>query len=156
MAQLELIHPTHQRNWRWVIYFAPNRVRTLWPAWPCTVLALFKVFQQCKAFPSGLLLKDLLGKKWKGLARWFKSPIPTDPSLKWGNCYHYNHYCQVIPLCQDSCCTGEGGFPGPKLSTHHCPSQVGAVAASWKDWFSRNWNTWAWYGYSIRHLYTRR
>ena len=27
----------------------------------------------------------LLWKKWKGLTRWFKSPIPTDPGLKWGN-----------------------------------------------------------------------
>ena len=23
----------------------------------------------------------------------------------------------------------------------------GAVATRWKDWFSRNWNTWSWYGY---------
>ena len=62
---------------------------------------------------------------WKGLARWFKSPIPTDPGLKWGNYYHYSYYCQVIPRCKDSCYTGEGGFPGPKRSTYHRPSQVG-------------------------------
>ena len=58
----------------------------------------------------------------------------------------YNYYCQVIPRCQhgqDSCYTvREGGFPGPKRSTLHSPSQVWPVAASWKDWFSRNWNTW--------------
>ena len=53
-----------------------------------------------------LLLKGLLGKKWKGLARWFKSPIPKDPGLKRGNYYHYNYYLQVIPRCQDSCRTG--------------------------------------------------
>ena len=84
-----------------------------------------------QGLPNGLLLEGLLGKKWKGLARWFKSPTATDPSLKWGNNYHYMYiyiyYCQVIPRCQDSCCTGEGGFPGPKHSTHHRPSQVGAV-----------------------------
>ena len=47
------IHPTHQPNWRWVICFTPNRIRTLWPAWPWMVLALFKMFLQCKAFPVG-------------------------------------------------------------------------------------------------------
>ena len=35
-----------------------------------------------KGLSSGILLKGLLGKKWKGLARWFKSPMPTDPGLK--------------------------------------------------------------------------
>ena len=108
------IHPTHQSNWSWVIIcFTPNRIRTPGPAW--------------QGLPSGLLLKGLLGKKWKGLARWFKLPIPTDPGLKWGNYYHYNYYryCQVIPRCQDSCCTGEGGFRRPKRSTHSCSSQVG-------------------------------
>ena len=81
-----------------------------------------------QGFPSGFLLKGLLGKKWKGLAlaRWFKSPIPTDHGLKWGNYYHYNYF-QVIPRCQDSCFTGEGGFPGPKCSTHYRPSQVGQL-----------------------------
>ena len=62
------------------------------------------------------------------LARWCKSPILTDPGLKWGTYYHFHdhkYYCQVIPRCQDSCCTGEGGFPGPKRSTHHRPSKVG-------------------------------
>ena len=31
----------------------------------------------------------------------------------------------MIPGCQDSCCTGEGGLPVPKRSTHHCQSHVG-------------------------------
>ena len=75
------IHPTHQPNRRWVICFAPNRIRTLWPAWPCTVLALFKMLLQCKAF-QWAPVKGSTGKKWKDLARWFKSPIPTDPGLK--------------------------------------------------------------------------
>ena len=35
-----------------------------------------------------------------------------------------NYYCRVIPGCQDSCCTGEGGLPVPKRSTHHCQSHV--------------------------------
>ena len=103
-------------------------------------------FPTVQGLPSGLLLKGLLGKKWKGLAHWFKSPIPTDPGLKWGN------YCQVIPRCQDRCWTGEGGFPGPEPSNHYRPSQVGADEASWLDRFSRNWNTWAWYSYNIKHL----
>ena len=34
------------------------------------------------------------------------------------------------------------------------PPKSGAVAASWKGWFSRNENTWAWYGYNIKHLCT--
>ena len=83
------------------------------------------MFPAVQGLPNGLLLKGLLRKKWKGLARWFKSPIPTDPGLKWGNYYHYNYYCQVILRCQESCCTGEGGFPGPKRSNHHWLSQVG-------------------------------
>ncbi len=29
----------------------------------------------------------------------------------------------------NSCCKGEGRFPGPKGSTHHCSSQVGGSAA---------------------------
>ena len=35
-----------------------------------------------QGLPSVLLLKCLLGKTWKGLARWFKLLIPTDPGLK--------------------------------------------------------------------------
>ena len=88
------------------------------------MLVLFKMF-----LPNELLLKGLLGKKWKGLARWFKSPIPTDPGLKWVNYYHSIYYHQVIPRCQDNCCTGEGGFLGPKRSSHHRPSQVGGICS---------------------------
>ena len=63
---------------------------------------------------------------------WFISIFSHEEYLHyWGR--NYNYYCQVIPRCQDSCCTGEGGFLGPKRLTHHRSSQVKAVAASWKD-----------------------
>ena len=77
-----------------------------------------------KGLPNGLLLKGLLGKKWwNGLARWFKSPIPTDLGLNGETIAIATiYYCKVIPRCQDSCCTGESRFPGPKRSTHHRPT----------------------------------
>ena len=95
----------------------------------------------------------------KRLASWFKSLIPTDPGLNRGN-YRYYYYNYTVKWfldelrCQDSCCTEEGGrVPGTKAlnPTPPVPSRGHAVAASYKDWFSRNWNTWAWYGYNIKH-----
>ena len=80
------IRPTHQPNWRWVIYFAPSGIRTLVTSTTMYSACTLQDVPAEQGLPNGpLLLKGLLGKKWKGLARWFKSPIPTDPGLKLGN-----------------------------------------------------------------------
>ena len=70
---------------------------------------------------SGLILKALLGRRWKGLARWFKSPIPTYPGLKW-----------FLDVQTVAALHGEGGFPGPKRAIHTVRPKSEAVAASWK------------------------
>ena len=48
----------------------------------------------------------------------------TNTNRSWsemGNYNYYNYYCRVTPICQDSCCTGEGGFLGPKCSNPPTP-----------------------------------
>ena len=119
-------HTSHQpTHWRWVIYFPqvgsgpcdqPDHVRCLHSSW-CS----------CSARPSQWApVKGSTEEEVERLGTLVQvTNITTDPGLKWGNYYHYNYYCQVIPRCQDSCCTGEEGFPGPKRSNHHCLSQVG-------------------------------
>ena len=138
------IHPTHQPNWRWVIYFTRSRIRTLRAAWPCTVLALFKMFLQCKAFPVGHVpVKESTGEQLGRIGTLVQVTNTNRflSEINWINTTR-NYYFQLIPKCRDSCCATERGLSGPKRSTHHRPSQVGPVARSRKDWFSRNWNTW--------------
>ena len=100
------IHPTHQPNWRWVIYFGPSRIRALWPAWPCMVFALIKMFLQCKAFPVGSW-----GSAGEEVERLGMLVQVTNINRSWskinGVTTTVNYYYQVIKRCQNSCCTGE-------------------------------------------------
>ena len=44
--------------WGWVIYFTPSKIRTLLPAWPCTVLACtLQDVPAVQGLSSGLLLR---------------------------------------------------------------------------------------------------
>ena len=122
-------HPSHQPNGD---SLCTNRIRAL-----VTTLTMFGVctlqdFPAAQGLPSELLFYGLLCKMWKDLAWWFKSQMPTDSHLKWGKYCNCNYNYQVIRRCEDSCCTGEGGFLGPKCSTHHCCLKLMAIAASWK------------------------
>ena len=147
------IHPTRQPNWRWIIYFAPNRVRNLWPTWSWTVLALFKMFLQCKAFPVGSGSNGgRSGKAWHvGSSHQYQQVLVwnritttiTTTTVKW-----------FLDVRTVAVLETEGSRDQSAQTTTTRP-KLEAVAACWKDWFRRNLNTWAWYGYSIKHLCTR-
>ena len=152
-------HSSHPRTnpMKMISYFAPNRIITIWLAWPCTVLAPFNMFQHSR--PSQWTpVKGSSVREWMVLACCFKSL--NQQILVWMEKNYYGNvttsYCQVIPRClaakeragsRDQSVQPTAARPNSEHLQH-----VG------KDWFSRNWkkkHTWAWYGYNTKDPCTR-